>query len=322
MGIESVNRVCEDFKNNKKEITIGQKIKGHFILTRPLQLIWFDIFASLAVFAIVAQHFPNAHYLLFMLAAITADAGACTINDFGDLSSDSKSTESSRKLRPLPAGIISKRAAVIQAAILYTTGLLIALYLGYYIFIAAFFLVVLSIQYSLKPLKMDGRPVVSQLFWVAFGLMYYLAVVAYLIKYEHVAMQNIYNGLYFLMTMVIFAGLAETLAKDLRDLENDRTGGKITTPVYFGVKPAVVGSFVFSMTGMIFWAIPFFTVWKTHGLIQFFIILIFILWSILCLGLCWSLFKKYSKINAKKLHQGYILTFTYILAITFFAGVT
>ncbi|WP_455391995.1 UbiA prenyltransferase family protein [[Eubacterium] cellulosolvens] len=307
---------------NKKKISIYQKLKGHFLLTRPVQLIWLDIFISLAIYAVIAQHMPNAHYLIFMTCAILADAGASTLNDLGDIKSDSLSTESSRNLRPLPTRTVSKNAARDQGIALLIISLVIALFLDIYVFIFAFLLVILSYQYSMKPLKLDARPIVEQLFWIAFGFLYYFAVAAYLIKYENVSMVNIYNGIYFLITMILFASIAETLAKGLRDLANDRRGGKITTPVYFGPKPTAVASATFSAIGLIFWAYPFFTILDTPLFIKFFILFILILWTVLSIGLCRAIYIKYTKDNARRLHRGYILTFTYVLAITFFVGVT
>ncbi len=324
MKIEIENLRVKFLKNDKdsKEITFSKKLKGYFLLTRPTQLIWLDVFVSLAIYAVIAQHFPKAHYLLFIITAVLADAGACTINDLGDLESDSKSTEPSRRLRPLPTGVISKNASKKQTIILSGIGLAIALYLDVFVFIFALILVLLSYQYSMKPFKMNAKPVISNLFWVAFGFLYYLAVTAYLIRYENIPWENVYNGIYFLITMILFASIAETLAKDLRDLENDRAGGRNTTPVYFGPKKAVVVSFIFSLTGLIAWATPFFTFYETHLISRILIILILILWNSLCFHLCRLIYIRYKKDDARRLHQGYILTFTYVLALTFFIAVT
>lgn len=314
-------RVKEEEKR-QKEFTFGQRLKGHLILTRPQQLLWLDVFASLGFYAIIAQHAPRAHFSLFILCAIIADAGACTLNDLGDHDSDCLSKEASRMKRPLCTGVVSKKAARNQAIILYSIGLALALYLDIYIFIAAALLILLSYQYSTTPLKMNGRPIISQLFWVGFALLYYLAIAAYLIRYEGIPMGNIYNGLYFLMALILFMAIAETLAKDLRDLENDRASGKNTTPVHFGHRPAAVVSPVFSMAGMVFWAIPYFTVYDTIFVLQMLIIALVITWNILCIRLCGSIYKKYSKSKARKLHIGFILTFTIILTLSFVAGVT
>jgi len=305
-----------------EKISIGRKLKGHFILTRPQQLIWLDVFASMGFFAIIARHAPSAHFLLFILCAVFADAGACTINDLGDMKSDCQSREASRKKRPLCTGVVSPSAARNQALVLYTIGLLLALFLDFYIFLAALLLVLLSYQYAMKPLKMDGRPIVSQLFWVAFAFLYYFAIVAYLLRYDNISADNVFTGLYFLGALILFMGIAETLAKDLRDLENDRMGGKITTPVYFGPRFAAAGSFIFSVMGSMVWAIPYFTTYDTIFMVQILVILLVVVWNTLCLALCMSVYEKYTKDRARKLHKGFILTFTIILTLSFIAALT
>ena len=304
-----------------KDRPLAQKIKGHFILTRPAQLIWLDIFVSLAVFAVLARHGPNAHYLFFIACAIIADAGACTLNDLGDLESDSLSTEDSRSLRPLPTGIVSKQAAKTQGIILFIIGLAIALYLDIIVFIFAFFLILISYQYSMNPLKLDAKPIFTQVFWVSFGFLYYFAVAAYIRKYDNLSIENFYNGLYFLTAILLFIAVGETLAKDLRDLENDRAGGKITTSVYFGPKKAAVASFVFSFIGLFFWAFPFFTVMDTPLFFQAMILLVVIFWNIVCFCLTRSIYLNYTKERSRELHLGFILVFTSVLTLTYFVSV-
>ena len=300
---------------------MGQKLKGHFILTRPQQLIWLDVFGAVAFFAIIARHAPTLHFLLFVLCAVITDAGACTLNDVGDLSSDCKSTEPSRKNRPLCTGIISKKTAMIQGYTLYAIGLAIALYLDMYVFLFALALVLISHQYSMYPLKMDSKPIISQVFWASFGFLYYFALVAYLIRYDNITSSNVVNGLYFLGAMILFLGLGETLAKDLRDLENDRAGGKSTTSSYFGAKVAVSASFTFSVIGSIFWMFPYFTVYEIPLLLQILVLVLVYLWNAVCLALCISIYKYYTKSRARKLHKGYILTFTLIMTLSFVGGI-
>ncbi|UCE37989.1 MAG: UbiA prenyltransferase family protein [Thermoplasmata archaeon] len=308
-------------KLEKKKFTLGQKLKGHFILTRPQQLVWLDVFASMGFYAIIAQHAPNPHFILFIMTAVIADAGACTMNDLGDFNSDCRSSEASRKKRPLCTGVVSKKAARNQAIILYSIGLILAFYLDILIFLSAFLLILLSYQYAMKPLKMDGRPIISQLFWVGFGLLYYFAIAAYLIRYENIALVNVFNGLYFLIALMLFMAIAETLAKDLRDLENDKAGGKNTTPVRFGPKAAAATSFAFSFPGLVIWAIPYFSVYQTHIILQILILTVVFVWNFICFNLCRSIYKRYTKAKARKLHKGYILTFTIVLTLSFIAGV-
>jgi 4-hydroxybenzoate polyprenyltransferase len=281
-----------------------------------------DIVTAPAVFVVFTHQWPSAHFLLFMLCSVLADAGACTINDVGDYDSDRRSTETNRSKRPLPAGLTTQRAAVIQAVVLYSLAIIVAMYLGFFVFLFAFLLIVLSTQYSLPPLKLDGRPIVNHFFWVGFGILYFCAVGAYVVKYADVAWGDMYYAVYFLGVLVLFAAGAEILAKDLRDLENDTLAGKITTPVYIGPKKAAVAAFVFSLSGMIIWAIPYFAVYDVPVFIRAMILFVIVFWNGICFFLCRSLYREYTKARARELHLGFILTLICILALSFYAGLS
>lgn len=297
-------------------------IRGHFMLMRPVQLLWFDIFIGLSAFTVLTKEMPGAHFLLFILTSLFADAAACTINDYGDVNSDSISTEGSRKLRPLCTGLVDKRAAKVQAYVLFGLSLVLAFTLDIYLFFFALALVLLSHQYSMRPLKMNGRPFISQLFWVMFAVLYYGAISSYLMRYEGISWTDVMNGLYFLAVLVLFMGIAETLAKDLRDLENDGASGKRTTSVHVGNRVASAASFVFSMVGISLWAYPFLFVHDTHLVLKGLMFLVYLSWTAASLFLCISLYKGYTKSRARELHVSYLLTLTSILAITFVAGVS
>lgn len=273
-----------------------------------------------ASFAVIARHHPDLHFLLFILCSLLADAGACTLNDVGDIDSDRLSTESSRKGRPLVIGTVTRKAALIQGFILFGLGLGLALYLGPFIFLFALSLVVISHQYSMKPLKMNGRPFISQLFWVGFAVIYYGAVSAYLIKYQDAPMGNVIDGLYFLAVMVLFLAIAETLAKDLRDLDNDRDSGKLTTTVRIGPKVSAISSFLLSTLGISLWAIPFFTIYDHTLTLRLSVLVLVIGWTLISLILCGSISKKYTKRRARQLHLGYLITLSFILLVTYIGG--
>jgi 4-hydroxybenzoate polyprenyltransferase len=44
------------------------------------------------------------------------------------------------------------------------------------------------------------------------------------------------NGWLYVLGVILYMGIGETLAKDIRDIENDSQTGKNTTPVVFGHK--------------------------------------------------------------------------------------
>jgi len=297
------------------------RIRAHFTLMRPVQLVWFDIFIGMASLALLVLGWPGWHALLFILTSLLTDAGACTLNDIGDIKSDRISMEWNRKGRPLCRGTASMKAARVQAVILFSLGLIRALYLDIYLVLCAAGLVIMSHQYSMGPLKLDGRPFLSQVFWVIFAFLYYGAVSSYVMRYNGVDWDGIVNGLPFLAVLVIFVGIAETLAKDLRDLDNDRDSGKITTPVHVGARIAAPASFVFSVIGISLWAVPHFVGGETPIYFLIPIGLLFTTWNAVCLYLCYKIFKSYTKDHSRSLHKGYLLTLTAILFLTFLTSI-
>jgi aspartate kinase len=90
---------------------------------------------------------------------------------------------------------------------------------------------------------------------------------------------------------------------------------------FFGPKSAVAASFAFSILGTIFWIIPYFSVYKTNIVLQFFVVLLVLSWNTICLLLCISIYKRYTKSKARKLHKGFILTFTLIMTLSFLGGI-
>lgn len=297
------------------------RIRAHFTLMRPVQLVWFDIFIGMASLTLLVQGMPGWHALLFILTSLLTDAGACTLNDVGDIKSDRISMEWSRKGRPLCRGTASVKAARVQAVVLFALGLGLAMYLNIYLFLFTAGLVIMSHQYSMGPLKLDGRPFLSQVFWIIFAFLYYGAVSSYVMHYNGVEWSGIVNGLPFLAVLVIFVGIAETLAKDLRDLDNDRDSGKITTPVRVGARIAATASFVFSVIGISLWAVPYFIGGGTPIYLLIPIGLLFAAWNAICLYLCYSIFKNYTKDSSRSLHKGYLLTLTGILTLTFLTSI-
>ena len=90
--------------------TLVGKVVGHIRLARPAQLIWLDICLSLCIYVGIVGEMPTSFYLWFVLTAVLIDAGACTLNDIGDLESDKASTEGNRCERPLVMGSVSRGA--------------------------------------------------------------------------------------------------------------------------------------------------------------------------------------------------------------------
>jgi len=296
--------------------TLKGMFMGHLRLARPAQLIWLDICLSLCIFAGITGHMPVGHYLWFVLTAVLIDAGACTLNDIGDLESDAASTEGNRSERPLVLGSISRRAAWAQGTALFAAGALLAAWLSPWILACAMALVVLSYQYSFPPLRMDARPYVQQMFWFTFGILYFLAVYAYTVRFDEPMAGFWQAAVAMIVGVQVFAALGETLAKDLRDLDNDRAGGKFTTSVLLGPKRTARYAFYLSCVGLFIWIFSITVLYGNWGLAAVVMGIIAIVWTIVCFNLVSDLTKNYSKASARRLHLGFISVFAVLLILS------
>ncbi len=296
--------------------TLVGKVMGHIRLARPAQLIWLDICLSLCIFVGIVGEMPPAFYLWFVLTAVLIDAGACTLNDIGDLESDKASTEGNRSERPLVVGSVSKRAAWVQGIALFAVGTILAARLSPWVLLFALLLVAISYQYSFPPLRMDARPYVQQLFWFTFGILYFLAVYSFVIAYSQPMDGFWIAALGMIIGVQVFAALGETLAKDLRDLDNDRAGGKYTTSVHLGPKRTARYAFYLSCAGLSIWIFAIIVLYGNWGPAAFVMALIAITWTVICFRLVSELTDHYSKASARKLHLGFISVFAVLLILS------
>jgi 4-hydroxybenzoate polyprenyltransferase len=292
----------------------AQKIIGHIKLTRPLAVFWLDFLPAVTLFVVIMGHLPSYGFLLFILGIMLFDLTSSTVNDITDFESDRRSIEPNRKQRPIVRGVISKKAASNRAILLFIIGCAIFVYLSYYnsplIILFAILLGLLGLQYSLPPLRMGASPVLSFLFWPFLWIIYYMLLISYL------GLESVGSGVLYLVSVILFMGLAEPLAKDIRDVDNDRAGGKITTVVCLGVKRSAVASLILSVTGSLMWI---YTLYQIHQISEYFfisIIMVFIIWNTFCLILARRLYSSYRKKDGRSMHLGYILTFTIANLVT------
>ncbi|UCC92453.1 MAG: prenyltransferase [Thermoplasmata archaeon] len=299
-----------------RRASLAGKVMGHIRLARPAQLIWLDICLSLCIFVGIVGEMPPAFYLWFVLTAVLIDAGACTLNDIGDLDSDRASTEGNRSERPLVMGSVSPRAAWVQGIALFTAGAVLAAWLSPWVLLFATLLVILSYQYSFPPMRMDARPYVQQLFWFTFGILYFLAVYSFVIAYSQPMEGFWMAALGMIIGVQVFAALGETLAKDLRDLDNDRAGGKYTTSVHLGPQRTARYAFWLSCAGLVIWISSIIFLYDNWGLAALVMSIIAVLWTIICFRLVRELTTNYTKASARKLHLGFISVFALLLILS------
>jgi 4-hydroxybenzoate polyprenyltransferase len=215
---------------------VKDRISGLVRLLRPYSITWTASSVVVMVILLTGGRFSTMD-LVGCLFAMSAIGGAArTLNDVADRATDELSTEADRRGRPLVTGVVSARMALAQVVLLGGAGIAVAFAvdLGFGIFmgLGAMGLVL----YSAGPAPVAGLPL-SQGFWIAFWTTVYLSL--------YLALDgDVGRGVPYLISTCLFMGIGETIAKDLRDLENDAQGGRRTTPLLLGPRRSVYACFL------------------------------------------------------------------------------
>lgn len=237
-----------------------------------------------------------------VLSFLLADAGLTTLNDILDVSTDRASVERQRHLRPLAAGSVSIGAAYVQVVLLETCALIAALAVSP-IFLALLGMgVIYGVGYSVRPVYVGGRPIASQAFWLLVWSAMYLGV------YIGVG-GDFAAGLPYVAATVLFMGVGETLAKDLRDIDNDSLTGKRTTPVAIGVESAATIAAGALALGAIAYLVVAATAQRGTPALVGAMAVVVGLWCGRVLALMSTLRNGYAKADARALHMGAIRVF-------------
>lgn len=296
-------------------VALQKRIYGHLVLMRPLQLFWLDIVAGLSGFVVLLQGFPDFPYvMLFFVISLLADAGACTFNDIADIEVDSKSIES-RRFRPLVVGMVSVRSAWIQALLLYCVSAFLAFFINPAFFLLTILMLVWAFEYSFPPLRLAGRPYISQVYWIVFVCLWIALLTSYL---ELPFIKSIFNIFPYMLYMMLYLCLGETIAKDIRDWDNDKSAGKNTTTVAIGPARASNWSFILGILGCLawFWA-------AINYQLHLFVIIIFSAIAIPTFYLFYQYRSKlqieYDKVIGRNFHVTYLLSMALITILTTFS---
>jgi len=272
-------------------------------LMRPYSMLWFVVVpaVTMALWLRGPAVSPQALTSL-VLSFVLADAGLTTLNDILDVSTDRASVESQRHLRPLAVGSVSIKAAYVQVVLLEACALIAALIVSP-IFLALLGMgVIYGVCYSARPVYAGGRPLVSQAFWLLVWFAMYLGV------YIGVG-GDFVAGLPYVVATVLFMGVGETLAKDLRDIDNDSLTGKRTTPVVLGVETAAWASAGTLALGSIVYLAAAASAPRGVPTLIGTIAVVLGLWCGRVLLLARSLRDGYVKADARALHMGCIRVF-------------
>jgi 4-hydroxybenzoate polyprenyltransferase len=170
-----------------------------------------------------------ANLALLLIVSSAAAGWAYIVNQISDIESD----RINNKLRYLPLGIISKRAACIMAGLALCMTLTGAFFLGRIVGIMFTIGLSLGYVYSGRPFFMMNRPLSGLLInGIAHGILPFLA--GYI-----VAGGGLRSGIFFSFSY-FFAVAAVFIGTTIADIEGDSRSGKITPVVALGPRLAIV----------------------------------------------------------------------------------
>ena len=289
------------------------RLRAALRMCRPYSLLWFVSLPTATMALWLGEGTVDVPRLLLLIAAFAlTDAGLTTWNDVCDVPTDRASSEPQRNTRPLATGLLSMRWARIQVALLEAAGVAVAFAVSpvFALLLAAG--VVYGLAYSAPPVYAGGRPLVSQGFWLILWPAMYGGVAL-------VMGGELSGGLLYIAATVLFMGLAETLAKDLRDLENDSVADKRTTPVVLGAqRTAVASGIAFAAGSALFVAAALAAPHAGPGLAAA-LAVVLALWVGRATQIVLALTRAYDKSAARDLHLGAIRVFLTVNAL-FIAG--
>jgi geranylgeranylglycerol-phosphate geranylgeranyltransferase len=204
---------------------------GFATIIRPANAVMAGI-ASVVAFLIATGTLVPAALLLFVVVLLVTAAGN-VINDYYDAEIDAVN----RAGRPIPAGKVTKTAALWYAACLFLAGIAASLFTNPLCITIAVFNAVLLVAYAarLKSMPVAGNAAVA-----------YLTGSMFLFGGAFAGIPGVLH-LLPIAAMTFLATMARELLKDAEDVEGDRAGGASTLPIRIGVKGTAQWAFVFAV---------------------------------------------------------------------------
>jgi 1,4-dihydroxy-2-naphthoate octaprenyltransferase len=161
----------------------------------------------------------------------------------------------------------------------------------------------MGLAYSVPPLRLNAKPWASQPFWLAMGLLGYFTIGAMAGSYFSV------ECVVYCLGMAMFMGVGETLAKDIRDWDNDKKAGKHTSVVSLGPARAALYSRWAGLTGSLMLLAFLWTVAPISRLVAALESALVLYWLGRVFALTGQLQERFDKQAGMLLHTGYIRTY-------------
>jgi len=192
--------------------------------------------------ALIVGFYDPVQIALASLAVFLISGAGMVINDYFDLKADAIN----RPKRPIPSGRISRRSAMIYAAMLFAAGNATALFLNLGMFTIAAINTALLIAYAMKVkrIPLAGNLVVG---YTSASIFLFASLLSGSITYTVI----------ILFVLAFSASIGREVAKAIEDMEGDRKAGARTLPVALGRDFSAWVSISFIIMAVLFSPLPY-----------------------------------------------------------------
>jgi len=218
---------------------------GYLSITRPANSVVAGLAGVLGYLIATGSVTPESVVLIGIVALVTAAGNV--INDYCDAEIDAVN----RPDRPIPAGLVSRRNALVYAALLFAAGTLLALTTNILCLAIALFNSALLVLYAAR---LKGMPFVGNLAVAYLSASIFLFGGA-LAGPDGLAANLPVAGVTFL------AMVAREVLKDAEDVEGDAAGGARTLPMVLGIPRTITLAFAFAFAAAALSMLPVFRWW-------------------------------------------------------------
>lgn len=286
-------------------------------IIRLKTLLWFTVSTCLGFSAIILQNIPEADFIYLITTIALVNIGAILINDIGDIKIDQASVEQSKQNRPITSGRISIKTGWVLIFILFILSIIVSLFHSISVTMFAVVVMIFSFTYSLPPFRFCGKPIWSILFWVLLMASCYLLMVKALTGNFNVVSTTHSISLVFILAIISFMGIAEIIAKDLRDYENDALGGRNTFVNYIGIRKATYVMIFTAWLGYCLWVLSLFLSNKMGNTFAIICTFLGFIWCIYVTLTSEIIAKKFKQETAKNLHERWTYVYGLMQLLTF-----
>jgi len=206
------------------------KFMAIFEASRPL--VWlFSVASAFSGMFMAVKDLPPIHLLIL----VSIGAGPCITSAINLLNAvfDIEVDKLSKPKRPLPAKRVSVPLALVTALLLYAIGLIIAFSIGFWPFIITLIGIILSVSYSIPPVRIKARGGLSN-FCLALG---YTAIC---FTGGWSIFREIKEAPLLILLFVTLQVAGANVVKDFVDYEADKKMKIGTLPVKYGVKKSII----------------------------------------------------------------------------------